>query len=70
MPVFDPQLVNVMRNALEEVMTKVPPDQRTQSTKAHLAEVILSAAAQGQMGYDRLVAAAVNKIDYVLTMNG
>ena len=54
MPVFDRQLVNVMRNALEEVMTKVPPDQRTQSTKAHLAEVILSAAAQGQMGYDRL----------------
>jgi hypothetical protein len=45
---FDPQLVQVMRNALEEVMTKVPLEYSSSSTKAYLAECILKAAAQGQ----------------------
>ena len=34
---FDPQLVQVMRNALEEVMTKVPLEYSNSSTKAYLA---------------------------------
>jgi hypothetical protein len=62
---FDPQLVQVMRNALEEVMTKVPLEYSTSSTKAFLAECILKAAAQGQTSYDQLVAAAADQIDQI-----
>jgi hypothetical protein len=62
---FDPQLVQVMRNALEEVMTKVPLEYSTSSTKAYLAECILKAAAQGQTSYDQLVAAAADQIDQI-----
>jgi hypothetical protein len=59
---FDPQLVQVMRNALEEVMTKVPLEYSTSSTKAYLAECILKAAAQGQTSYDQLLAAAADQM--------
>ena len=62
---FDPQLVQVMRNALEEVMTKVPLEYSSSSTKAYLAECILKAAAQGQTSYDQLVAAAAEQIDQI-----
>jgi ABC-type antimicrobial peptide transport system permease subunit len=47
MPQFDPHLIQVMRNALEEVMTRVPLKYSTVGTKACLAEYILKAAAQG-----------------------
>jgi hypothetical protein len=60
---FDPQLIQVMRSALEEVMTKVPSEYSTSSTKAYLAECILRTAAQGQTSYDQLVAAATDQID-------
>ena len=59
---FDPQLVQVMRNALEEVMTKVPLEYSSSSTKAYLAECILKAAAQGQTSYDQLVAALLIRL--------
>jgi hypothetical protein len=62
---FDPQLVQVMRNALEEVMTKVPLEYSNSPTKAYLAECILKAAAQGQTSYDQLVAAAADQIDQI-----
>jgi hypothetical protein len=62
---FDPQLVQVKRNALEEGMTKVPSEYSTSSTKAYLAECILKAAAQGQTSYDQLVAAAADQIDHI-----
>jgi hypothetical protein len=62
---LDPQLVQIMRNALEEVMTRVPLEYSTSSTKAYLAECILKAAAQGQTGYDQLVAAAADQIDQI-----
>jgi ABC-type antimicrobial peptide transport system permease subunit len=62
---FDPQLVQVMRNALEEVMTRVPLQYSTSSTKAYLAEYILKTAAQGQTNYDQLVAAAADQIDQI-----
>jgi hypothetical protein len=39
-------------------MTKVPMNHATPGLKAHLAEVILQAAAQGLTSYDALVAAA------------
>lgn len=48
MPQFDPELAHVMRDALEEVMTRVPAGCSTPAIKAYLAECILKAAAQGQ----------------------
>jgi len=54
---FDPELVQVMRTALEEIMQRVPVEYSTQATKAYLAECILKAAAQGQTTFDALVAA-------------
>ena len=54
MPNFDPELVQVMRHALDEIMKKVPLEYATQPTKAYLAECILKAAAQGRTSYDAL----------------
>jgi hypothetical protein len=45
MPAFDPELTRVMRDALEDVMTRVPLEYSTPATKAYLAECILKAAA-------------------------
>jgi hypothetical protein len=51
---FDPELVQVMRAALEEIMQRVPVEYSTPATKAYLAECILKAAAQGQTSYAAL----------------
>ena len=66
MPQFDPQLLQVMRAALEEVMTKVPLQYSTSSTKVYLAEFILKAAAQGETSYGVLVAAATSQIPQII----
>ena len=58
MAAFDPRLVRTMREALDEAMTRVPPEYATVETKAYLAEYILRAAAQGRTTYKELVAAA------------
>ena len=55
---FSPQLVKVMRSALEEAMRKVPLEYSSSATKIFLAERILKATAQGQTSYDEFVAAA------------
>jgi hypothetical protein len=68
MPVFSPQLVQVMRSALEEVMTRVPMEYATPATKARLAECILKAAAQGQTRYEELVATAADQIQAILSI--
>jgi hypothetical protein len=68
MPQFDPQLVRIMRLALDQVMTAVPPDRATTATKAYLAECILKAAAQGQTSYDALVAVASDQLQTILSM--
>ena len=47
MAAFNPELIRLMRTVLEEVMTRVPVEQATPGIKAHLAEIILKAAAQG-----------------------
>ena len=65
---IDPQFVDVMRRALEEVMTKVPLEYSTSSTKAYLAECILKAAAQGRTTFDELVVAASDKIQSALSL--
>ena len=68
MPRFDLELVEVMRDALDEVMTKVPLEYSTPATKAYLAECILKTAAQGQIGRNELVAAAADRIQVAITM--
>jgi hypothetical protein len=68
MPSFDPELIQVMRAALDDVMTKIPVDQATPAIKAHMAEFILKAAAQGQTSYDGLLAAASDQIQTVLSI--
>ena len=61
MPSFDPELIQVMRGALDEVMTKVPAEYSTIEVKTRLAE--FKAAAHGQINYDGLVAAAADQIN-------
>ena len=68
MPSFDPELIQLMRNALEEVMTRVPLEYSMPATKAYLAECILKAAAQGQTSYDGLLAAAADQIQTALSL--
>jgi hypothetical protein len=68
MPRFDLELVEVMRDALDEVMTKVPLEYSTPATKAYLAECILKTAAQGQIGRNELVAAAADQIQVAITL--
>jgi N-acetylglucosamine kinase-like BadF-type ATPase len=65
---FDPELTRVMRDALEDVMTRVPVEYSTPTTKAYLAECILKAAAQGHTTYNELVTAAVGQIQEILSM--
>jgi hypothetical protein len=57
-----------MRSALEEVMTRVPSEYSTSSTKAYLAECILKTAAQGHTTLDELVAAAADQIQAALSL--
>jgi hypothetical protein len=68
MPAFDPELTHVMRDALEDVMTRVPVEYSTPATKAYLAECILKAAAQGHTSYNELVAAASDQIQVILSL--
>jgi hypothetical protein len=38
---YGPELIQIMRAVLDEVMTKIPVEQVTPGVKAHMAEVIL-----------------------------
>ena len=68
MPSYSPELIQIMRAALEEVMTKIPLEQTTPGIKAALAECILKAAAEGQTSYDDLVAVASDQIQTIVSM--
>ncbi|MEA2904624.1 MAG: hypothetical protein QOI12_2011 [Alphaproteobacteria bacterium] len=65
---FSPELIQTMRAALDEVMTRIPVDEATPGIKAAMAEFILKAAAQGQTSYDGLLAAASDQIQTILSM--
>ena len=54
--------------ALDEVMTQIPVEQVTPGLKAHMAEVILKAAAEGQTSYDGLLASASAQIQTIVSM--
>ncbi len=68
MPTFSPELIQTMRSALEEAMTRVPLEQATPGIKAHLAECILKAAAKGEASYEGLIAAATDQLPAILSM--
>ena len=70
MPQFDPELIQVMKSALEDIMTRVPLENATPAAKAYLAECILKAAAQGQTNYDALIAAAADQMQVVMSLFG
>jgi hypothetical protein len=65
---YTPELIQTMRAALEEVMTRIPADHATPGIKARLAEIILKAAADGETSYEGLVAAASEQIQTILSM--
>ena len=68
MPSYSPELIQIMRAALDDVMSRIPADQATPAVKAHLAELILKAAAEGQTTYDGLLAAACDQIQTILSV--
>jgi hypothetical protein len=68
MPSYSPELIQIMRAALDEVMTKIPVEHATPGIKAHMAELILKAAAEGQTSYDGLLAAASDQIQTILSV--
>ena len=67
-PIYGPELIQTMRMVLEEVMTKIPVEQTTPAIKAHLAEFILKAAAEGQTSHDALLASASAQIQAIVSM--
>jgi hypothetical protein len=67
MPHFDPERIQVMRDSLEEVMTKVPSEHSTPTIKVYLAQCILKAAAQAPMSGDELVAVASRQITVAIS---
>ena len=69
MPQFDPELVRVMRNVLEEAMTRVPLEISNTTTKAYLAECILKTAAQGHTAYNELLSAATDQIQVIVSIS-
>ena len=70
MPQFDPELIEVMKRVLDDIMTRVPLEHSTPAAKAYFAECILKAAAQGQTNYDTLIGAAAEKIEVFLSLFG
>ena len=68
MPQFDPELIEVLKKVLEDIMTRVPSEHSTPAAKAFFAEFILKAAAQGQTSYDALLAAAAEQIEVFVAL--
>ena len=68
MPEFDPQLIQVMKSVLEDIMTRVPLEHSTPTVKAYLAECILKAAAQGHTNYDALLSAAADQMHVIVSL--
>jgi hypothetical protein len=66
-PSYSPELIQVMREALDHVMTTIPLERATPGVKAAVAECILKAAAM-QTSYDGLIAAASEQIQAILSM--
>lgn len=70
MPQFDPELIAIMKQVLEDTMTRVPAECSTPAAKAYFAEYILRAAAQGKTSYDALMVAAADHIEVFVSLLG
>jgi hypothetical protein len=68
MPQFTPQLIRDIKDALEDVMRKVPAEFSTLAVKVYLAECILKAAAQGHTSYADLVGAGTDQIQAAISL--
>ena len=68
MPQFDPELIQVMRCVLDDVVRRLPFEISGTTAKAYLAEAILKAAAQGHTSYSELMAAATDQIQTILSI--
>ena len=68
MPQFDPELIQVMRSVLDDVMSRVPLEVSGTTAKAYLAEAILKAASQGSTSYNELMTAATDQIQTILSI--
>jgi hypothetical protein len=68
MPHFDPEFIQVMQEALDEAMTRVPSEHSTATIKSYLAECILKAAARGQISRGELVAVAAGQIQTAISL--
>lgn len=60
--VFQPELIDLMRSALEEATAMLPESKRTSTIRADMASVILARAAQGEHDPIALKAAAISTI--------
>jgi hypothetical protein len=58
MPTYSPELIRTMHAVLEEAASKLPADRATPAIKAHMAELILKLAADGETSHRGLLAAA------------
>jgi hypothetical protein len=67
MPSFSPELIQTMRAALDDVMTYIPVERATPAIKAHMAELILKAAADGETSYEGLLATASGQIQTIFS---
>ncbi len=63
---FDPELIDTMRHALDDLMATVPVDQASPAVKACVAEYILKIAAQGVTTYDAIVASVGAQLQSIL----
>ena len=68
MPQFNSELIEVMKEDLEDIMIRVPLAHSTPAAKAYFAECILKAAAQGQTNYDALIVGAADQLQVVLSL--
>lgn len=65
---FSPELVTTMRAVLEDAMAQVPVDQASTMLKAHVAECILTSAANGLTDHDGLLSISIERIPGIMSL--
>jgi hypothetical protein len=63
--IHEPEVIALVKQVFAEACAALPPGRDTQSTRAHLAECILQAAAAGERDPVRLRVYALKSIDGV-----
>jgi hypothetical protein len=68
MPAYSPELIRTMRAVLEEAVSKLPAHRATSEIKAHMAELILKVAADGETSHRGLLDAAAKHLNRLGSM--